>query len=185
MNVRRLAEKRALLESVDQVLRMDLDVEPSPALRHRVITRVAESGEGATADRAGSGGGRAGRGPHHRPGCGRVGTSSFVHAARVERRGRLSRPPRARRGDARDPRAASHPIDPKAASSPRPRMRSRAARGQRSRDRPLFASPKYWCLPARRQPCRGSLRSSGTAPRRLRPCCSAAPPWRASSRPSP
>jgi len=38
----RLAEKRALLESVDQVLRMDLDVEPSPALRNRVITRVAE-----------------------------------------------------------------------------------------------------------------------------------------------
>jgi hypothetical protein len=39
----RLAEKRALLESVDRVLRMDLDVQPSPALRHRVITRVAET----------------------------------------------------------------------------------------------------------------------------------------------
>jgi len=37
----RLAEKRGLLESVDRVLRMDLDVEPSPALRHRVFTRVA------------------------------------------------------------------------------------------------------------------------------------------------
>ena len=39
----RLAGKRALLESVDHVLRMDLDVAPSPALRQRVITRVAET----------------------------------------------------------------------------------------------------------------------------------------------
>jgi hypothetical protein len=39
----RLAEKRALLESVDQMLRAGLEVEPSPALRHRVITRVAQT----------------------------------------------------------------------------------------------------------------------------------------------
>jgi len=39
----RLAEKRALLEAVDHVLRADLAVEPSPALRHRLITRVAET----------------------------------------------------------------------------------------------------------------------------------------------
>jgi hypothetical protein len=39
----RLAEKRALRESVDQVLRAGLEVEPSPALRHRVITRVAQT----------------------------------------------------------------------------------------------------------------------------------------------
>jgi hypothetical protein len=38
----RLAAKRALLEAVDQVLRVDVDVEPSPALRHRVISRVAQ-----------------------------------------------------------------------------------------------------------------------------------------------
>jgi hypothetical protein len=38
-----LAEKRALLESVDQVLMANLDVEPSPALRHRVISRVAQA----------------------------------------------------------------------------------------------------------------------------------------------
>jgi hypothetical protein len=38
-----LAEKRALLESVDRVLMADLDVEPSPALRHRVMSRVAQA----------------------------------------------------------------------------------------------------------------------------------------------
>jgi len=38
----RLTEKRALLEAVDQVLRVAFDVEPSPALRHRVISRVAQ-----------------------------------------------------------------------------------------------------------------------------------------------
>ena len=37
----RLAEKRALIASVDRVLTADLDVEPSPALRSRVRARVS------------------------------------------------------------------------------------------------------------------------------------------------
>lgn len=39
----RLAEKRALMASVDRVLTADLDVEPSPALRRLVISRVAQA----------------------------------------------------------------------------------------------------------------------------------------------
>jgi hypothetical protein len=39
----RLAEKQALLGHIDQVLTSHLDVEPSPALRRRVIARVAEA----------------------------------------------------------------------------------------------------------------------------------------------
>ncbi len=39
----RLAEKQALLGRIDQVLTSQLDVEPSPALRRRVIARVAQA----------------------------------------------------------------------------------------------------------------------------------------------
>jgi hypothetical protein len=39
----RLAEKQALLGHVDQVLTSHLDVEPSPALRRRVISRVSRA----------------------------------------------------------------------------------------------------------------------------------------------